>query len=64
MLQGAGAAFVGSLAFLMIHYEGMKFEDQVRIACEIARETVLKLSSQDSYPLRRQIAHMLPSDYC
>lgn len=62
LLQGAGDAFIGAMAFYMAKYKKLPFEEIVRRSGEIARTTILSPGTQTSYPKRKELPPSLFSE--
>lgn len=58
LFQGAGDAFLGSLAYFIVHTPNLSLYEQIRRACIIATRTVQFQGTQKSYPLK----HDLPEE--
>lgn len=56
--SGAGDAFLGSLAYFIVHTPNLSLYEQIRRACIIATRTVQFQGTQKSYPLK----HDLPEE--
>lgn len=54
-LQGAGDAFVGSLAYYTACYESMPLDERIRRACKIASVSVQSPGTQASYPKKDKL---------
>lgn len=56
--SGAGDAFLGSLAYFIVHTPNLSLYEQIKRACIIATKTVQFKGTQKSYPLK----HDLPKE--
>ncbi|XP_063976890.1 ribokinase-like [Diachasmimorpha longicaudata] len=52
---GAGDAFLGALGFFLAYHPQLSLREQIRRACQVARQSVLKPGTQSSFPTRQQL---------
>lgn len=62
LIQGAGDAFIGAMAFYMAKFKMLPFEEIVRRAGEIARTSVLNPGTQSSYLSKKELSPSLFSE--
>lgn len=55
ILQGAGDAFLGSLAYFIVHNPNLNLYEQIKRACMVATQTVQFKGTQKSYPLKEDL---------
>ena len=59
ILQGAGDAFVGSVAYYMAKHPQLAFTEIVRRSCHVAAISVSKKGTQKSYPSAEELPQEL-----
>jgi len=59
LLQGAGDAFLGALAYFLAVRPDLSLEEQTRRACEYATLSVQKPGTQISYPDKESVPKSL-----
>ena len=55
ILQGAGDAFVGALAYFISHHSQLSMSEKIRRACQVASVSVQAPGTQSSYPWRKDL---------
>lgn len=57
--QGAGDAFLGALAYFIVHKPNLSLYEKIKRACIIATKTVQFKGTQKSYPLKTDLPEEL-----
>lgn len=55
MLQGAGDAFLGALAYFIVHKPNLNLYTKIERACIVATKTVQNKGTQKSFPLKNDL---------
>ncbi|XP_074104072.1 ribokinase [Cotesia typhae] len=56
---GAGDAFLGALAYFIAYHPSLTLKEQIKRACHVAKESVLKAATQASFPMKEELSKEL-----